>query len=37
MYRLRRVKELSGRDPHDPDDLLILFLALKLAELSPAS
>jgi hypothetical protein len=36
MYRLRRVKELSGRDPHDPDDLLILFLALKLAELSPA-
>jgi DNA-binding PucR family transcriptional regulator len=36
MYRLRRVKELSGRDPHDPDDLLILFLALKLAEVSPA-
>jgi sugar diacid utilization regulator len=35
MYRLRRVKELCGRDPHDPDDLLILFLALKLAELSP--
>jgi DNA-binding PucR family transcriptional regulator len=35
MYRLRRVKELSGRDPHDPDDLLILFLALKLAEVSP--
>ena len=36
MYRLRRVKELSGRDPHDPEDLLILFLALKLAEVSPA-
>jgi DNA-binding PucR family transcriptional regulator len=35
MYRLRRVKELSGRDPHDPEDLLILFLALKLAEVSP--
>jgi PucR C-terminal helix-turn-helix domain/GGDEF-like domain len=35
MYRLRRVRELSGRDPHDPDDLLILFLALKLAEVSP--
>jgi DNA-binding PucR family transcriptional regulator len=35
MYRLRRVKELSGRDPHDPDDLLILFLALKLAEVTP--
>lgn len=31
MYRLRRVKDLSGRDPHDPDDLLILSLALKLA------
>ena len=35
MYRLRRVAELSGRDPHDPDDLLILFLALKVAELNP--
>lgn len=35
MYRLRRVKELCGRDPHDPDDLLILFLGLKLAEVSP--
>jgi sugar diacid utilization regulator len=36
LYRLRRVKELCGRDPHDPEDLLILFLALKLAEVSPA-
>jgi len=35
MYRLRRVRELSGRDPHDPNDLLMLFLAMKLAELSP--
>jgi PucR C-terminal helix-turn-helix domain/GGDEF-like domain len=35
MYRLRRVRELSGRDPHDPDDLLMLFLGMKLAELSP--
>ena len=34
-YRLRRVGELSGRDPHDPHDLLILFLALKLAEQNP--
>jgi hypothetical protein len=34
MYRLRRVQELSGRDPYDPEDLLILFLALKLTELS---
>jgi PucR-like helix-turn-helix protein/diguanylate cyclase with GGDEF domain len=35
MYRLRRVRELCGRDPHDPEDLLILFLAMKLSELSP--
>ena len=36
MYRLRRVKELCGRDPHDPDDLLFLYLALKVAQLTPA-
>src|SRR4051794_544206 len=34
VYRLRRIKELSGRDPHDPDDLLLLFLGLKLTELT---
>jgi len=34
VYRLRRIKELSGRDPHDPEDLLLLFLGLKLTELS---
>jgi DNA-binding PucR family transcriptional regulator len=34
VYRLRRIKELSGRDPHDPEDLLLLFLGLKLSELS---
>lgn len=33
VYRLRRVKELSGRDPHVPDDLLLLCLGLKLTEL----
>jgi sugar diacid utilization regulator len=33
VYRLRRIKEISGRDPHDPDDLLVLSLALKLADL----
>ena len=33
VYRLRRIRELSGRDPHDPDDLLLLFLGLKLVEL----
>ncbi|MGH2967480.1 MAG: PucR family transcriptional regulator, partial [Solirubrobacteraceae bacterium] len=30
VYRLGRIKELTGRDPHDPDDLLVLSLALKL-------
>ena len=33
VYRLRRIRELSGRDPHDMEDLQILFLALKLSEL----
>jgi sugar diacid utilization regulator len=34
VYRLRRIRELSGRDPHVMGDLQILFLALKLSELS---
>lgn len=34
VYRLRRIRELSGRDPHDANDLLLLFLGLKLSELS---
>jgi sugar diacid utilization regulator len=29
VYRLRRIKELSGRDPQDIDDLLVLLLALR--------
>jgi len=33
VYRLRRIRELSGRDPQDPDDLLLLYLGLKLCEL----
>jgi sugar diacid utilization regulator len=33
VYRLRRIKEICGRDPHDPADLLVLSLALKLADL----
>jgi sugar diacid utilization regulator len=33
VYRLRRIRELSGRDPHEPEDLLLLFLGLKLTEL----
>lgn len=34
VYRLRRIKELSGRDPHVPGDLLLLYLGLKLTELN---
>jgi sugar diacid utilization regulator len=33
VYRLQRIKEICGRDPHDPDDLLVLSLGLKLADL----
>jgi sugar diacid utilization regulator len=36
VYRLRRIRQLSGRDPHDMEDLQVLFLALKLSELSSA-
>lgn len=32
-YRLRRIHELCGRDPHDPDDLLLLVLGLRLVDL----
>jgi DNA-binding PucR family transcriptional regulator len=34
VYRLRRIRELTGRDPHVPDDLLLLQLGLKLTGLS---
>jgi sugar diacid utilization regulator len=34
VNRLRRIRELTGRDPHAMEDLQILFLALKLSELS---
>jgi sugar diacid utilization regulator len=33
VYRLRRIRELSGRDPHDVDDLMLLTLGLKAREL----
>jgi sugar diacid utilization regulator len=33
VYRLRRIQELSGRDPQVVDDLLVLSLALKALEL----
>ena len=36
QYRLRRIKELTGRNPFDPEDLLLLHLGLKLTELSPS-
>jgi sugar diacid utilization regulator len=36
-YRLRRIRELTGRDPRAVDELLVLFLALKLTELKPPS
>jgi PucR C-terminal helix-turn-helix domain/GGDEF-like domain len=34
VYRLRRIGELTGRDPSSMPDLQILFLALRLHELS---
>ena len=37
VYRLRRIRELTGRDPQAVDELMVLFLALKLAELKPWS
>jgi hypothetical protein len=36
VYRLQRIKELSGRDAHDLGDLLVLYLALKLEQLNPS-
>jgi sugar diacid utilization regulator len=33
VYRLRRIRELSGRDPQVVDDLIVLSLALKVLEL----
>jgi DNA-binding PucR family transcriptional regulator len=33
VYRLRRIRELTGRDPQNTNDLLLLFLGLKLSEL----
>jgi sugar diacid utilization regulator len=37
VYRLRRIHELTGRDPRDMDELLVLFLALKLSQLRPTA
>jgi sugar diacid utilization regulator len=37
VYRLQRIRQLTGRDPRAVDELVILFLALKLTELRPAS
>ncbi len=30
VYRLRRIKEITARDPHNPNDLLLLCLGLKM-------
>ena len=35
VYRLRRIREVSGRDPYDADDLLVLALGLKVLDLEP--
>lgn len=35
-YRLHRIHALTGRDPANPDDLLLLVLGLKLLELGDA-
>ena len=31
VYRLNRIKELTGRDPRKPDDIIFLALSLRLA------
>jgi DNA-binding PucR family transcriptional regulator len=36
VYRLRRIRELTGRDPGNPDDLLLLTLGLRIADLGEA-
>jgi DNA-binding PucR family transcriptional regulator len=33
VYRLRRIHELARRDPYDADDLLVLWLGLKVIDL----
>lgn len=33
-YRLRRIHEITGLDPSDPDDLLLLSMGLKLGQIS---
>lgn len=35
VYRLRRIRKITGRDPHMPDDLLLFQLGLKLIQLTP--
>jgi sugar diacid utilization regulator len=37
VYRLQRIRELTGRDPRAVEELLVLFLALKYTELDPPS
>lgn len=35
VYRLKRIKELTGRDPTNSDQLLLLSLGIKVAEFNP--
>jgi sugar diacid utilization regulator len=35
VYRLHRIQDLTGHDPRTTDELLILYLALKLTQLKP--
>lgn len=34
VYRLKRIKEITARDPHNPNDLLLLCLGLRVLGLS---
>jgi DNA-binding PucR family transcriptional regulator len=34
VYRLRRIKQLTGHDVHDPNELLVLILSIKRAALT---
>jgi sugar diacid utilization regulator len=33
VYRLGRIRHLAGRDPHDVDDLMVLYLGLKVIDI----
>ncbi|MDP9365502.1 MAG: helix-turn-helix domain-containing protein [Chloroflexota bacterium] len=35
VYRLRRIRDLTGRDPSTVDDLLLFALGLRLLDTAP--